>query len=103
MAEAVKRTPGLELLQGKFVFDVKPAGITKGTAIQALLDQPPFKGRVPLFAGDDVTDEAGFATVQTLGGDNIKIGAGASLAHYRCPDPETFRQWLASSAKVLQA
>lgn len=103
MAEAVKRTPGIELLHGKFVFDIKPAGITKGTAIQALMDRPPFRGRLPLFAGDDTTDEAGFSAVQSIGGDTVKIGAGASLASYRCPDPFTFRQWLAISAEGLQA
>ena len=102
MAEAIKRSPGLELLCGKFVFDIKPSGITKGTAIQALMDQPPFKGRVPWFAGDDTTDEAGFAAVQSSGGETIKIGAGASLAYYRCADPVTLRQWLAYSAERLR-
>ena len=102
IAEAIKRSPGIELLCGKFVFDIKPSGITKGTAIQALMDQPPFKSRVPLFAGDDTTDEAGFAAVQTSGGDTVKIGAGASLAHHRCADPLTFRQWLAHSAEGLK-
>ena len=103
MTEAVKRTAGVELLQGKFVIDVKPVGITKGTAIQALMQQPPFRGRVPVFAGDDVTDEAGFSAVQSLGGDTIKIGAGNSQARYRLVDPFTFRQWLRSGAKDLQA
>lgn len=103
MAEAVMRTPGIELLHGKFVFDIKPAGITKGTAILALMDRSPFKGRLAVFAGDDTTDEAGFSAVQSIGGDTVKIGPGASLARYRCPDPFTFRQWLAISAKGLPA
>ena len=102
MAEAVKRTPGLELLRGKFVLDIKPAGITKGTAIQKLMDKAPFKGRIPLFAGDDTTDEAGFSVVQSLGGETIKVGAGTSLARYRHPDPFTFRQWLHDSGKKLK-
>jgi trehalose 6-phosphate phosphatase len=102
MAEAVKRTPGLELLRGKFVLDIKPAGITKGTAIQQLMDTAPFKGRIPLFAGDDTTDEAGFSVVQSLGGETIKVGTGNSLARYRSPDPLTFRQWLQDSSKKLK-
>ena len=102
MAEAVKRTPGTELLRGKFVFDIKPAGISKGTAIQTLMDLPTFKGRLPLFAGDDTTDEAGFSAVQLMGGDAVKIGAGASAAHHRCTDPATFRAWLATCATRLQ-
>ena len=103
MAEAATRTPGVELLHGKFVVEVKPAGINKGTAIQALMRQPPFVGRVPVFAGDDITDEAGFLAVQSLGGDTIKIGAGPTQARYRFADPLSFRQWLSSCAKELQA
>lgn len=102
MAEAIKRSPGVELLCGKFVFDVKPTGVTKGGAIQALMDQPPFKTRVPLFAGDDITDEAGFATVQSMGGETVKIGAGTTLADHRCADPLTFRNWLAQSLDELK-
>ena len=103
MAEAVLRTPGVELLHGKFVLEAKPAGITKGTAIQALMQQLPFTGRVPVFAGDDITDEAGFLAVQSLGGDTIKVGAGDSQARYRFANPFIFRHWLSSCAKELQA
>lgn len=103
MAKVIKRTPGLELLRGKCVLDIKPAGVTKGTAIQQLVDKTPFKGRTPLFAGDDTTDETGFSAVQSLGGDGIKIGPGASLARYRCPDPLTFRHWLDGSARRLES
>ena len=90
------------MLCGKFVLDIKPAGITKGTAIEQLMGKAPFKGRIPLFAGDDTTDEAGFSAVQSLGGETIKIGTGTSLAHHRCPDPFTFRQWLHDSATERQ-
>jgi trehalose 6-phosphate phosphatase len=102
MAQAVERSQGIELLHGKCVLEAKPAGVSKGTAIQALMRQPPFRGRVALFAGDDTTDEAGFAAVQAMGGGSVKIGAGSSLAHFRCADPLTFRQWLASSAGEMQ-
>ena len=103
MQEAASSTPGLELLRGKYVFEVKPVGVSKGTAIAAFMAQPPFTGRVPLFAGDDATDEAGFATVQLLGGQSIKIGEGATLAHYRCATPAAFRQWLRAGSQRLSA
>ncbi|MCY1166130.1 MAG: trehalose-phosphatase [Pseudomonadota bacterium] len=97
MAEAVKRTPGVDLMQGKCVVEIKPAGVSKGTAIQSFMSLPPFAGRVPVFAGDDTTDEAGFAAVQAMGGQGIKVGAGDSLAEHRCASPARLRQWLQSA------
>lgn len=94
MRDAAHGTPGLELLCGKSVFEVKPAGISKGTAIEAFMASAPFAGRRPLFAGDDVTDEDGFSAVQRLGGQGIKVGEGRSLAQFRCPSPAALRQWL---------
>jgi trehalose 6-phosphate phosphatase len=94
MLDAVHGRPGLELLRGKFVFEVKPAGISKGTAIGAFMASAPFAGRLPIFAGDDMTDEAGFAAVQQLGGQGIKVGKGRSVAQFRCPSPDALRQWL---------
>jgi trehalose 6-phosphate phosphatase len=94
MQEAADRTPGIELLHGKCVFEAKPANVSKGSAIKAFMAEPPFTGRLPLFAGDDTTDEAGFAAVQSLGGEGIKVGEGASQAHHRCPSPEALHQWL---------
>ena len=94
MTEALAASTGVELLSGKYVFEIKPAGVSKGTAIAAFMRDAPFVGRVPLFAGDDVTDEAGFAAVQSLGGAGIKVGDGATLAHYRCASPAALRQWL---------
>lgn len=94
MQDAALRTPGLELLRGKSVLEVKPAGISKGTAIEAFMATAPFTGRLPLFAGDDTTDEAGFSAVQQLGGQGIKVGEGDTLAQFRCASPAALRQWL---------
>ncbi|MFS2036878.1 trehalose-phosphatase [Polaromonas sp. CT11-55] len=94
MREAADRAPGVELLHGKYVFEVKPANVSKGSAIKAFMGEAPFTGRLPLFAGDDTTDEAGFAAVQSLGGEGIKVGEGASVAHHRCASPDALREWL---------
>ena len=99
MREAANSTPGAELLQGKYVFEIKPAGVSKGTAIEAFMGEAPFAGRLPLFAGDDVTDEAGFSVVQFLGGQGIKVGEGATLARHRCAAPAALRQWLQAASQ----
>src|ERR1700739_1531979 len=51
----------IEVLPGKCVFEIKPAGVTKASGVRALMTCKPFKGRRPLFIGDDVTDESVFA------------------------------------------
>lgn len=99
MREAANSTPGAELLHGKCVFEIKPAGVSKGTAIEAFMGEMPFVGRLPLFAGDDVTDEAGFSVVQFLGGQGIKVGEGVTLARHRCAAPAVLRQWLQAACQ----
>lgn len=82
--------------RGKRVVEIGPAGRDKGTAIEAFMREPPFRGRVPVFLGDDVTDEFGFAAVNRLGGHSIKIGRGASAARWRLRDVAAVRSWLLS-------
>ena len=88
----------LELLRAHEALDIKPRAATKGGAIAWLMAQPPFVGRLPVFAGDDVTDEDGFAAVNALGGLSILIGAsdapGPSAARYGIASPAAFRAWL---------
>ena len=79
--KAVAESNGaLALLHGKMVCELKPPGIDKGRAIAAFLGEPPFAGRRAVFAGDDVTDEAGFATINEQGGVSIRIGDGRTTA-----------------------
>lgn len=103
MTDAVSSSADVELLHGKCVFEIKPAGISKGTAIAAFMAQPPFTGRLPLFAGDDVTDEAGFSAVQQLGGCGIKVGEGTTQALCHCASPTALRQWLQRACQELAA
>lgn len=83
------------LQPGKMVFEIKPAGVNKGRAIETLLARAPFAGRTPCFAGDDLTDEAGFAAVNALGGMSIKVGAGDTAATYRVDAVRDVLAWLA--------
>jgi trehalose 6-phosphate phosphatase len=88
---------GLSMMHGKMVFDIKPAGVSKGTAVAGFLGEAPFKGRLPVYAGDDRTDECAFATVNDLGGVSIKIGDGDTMAKYRT-DRESLLAWLRALA-----
>ena len=101
LARALDEVPGAELMQGKCVLEVKPAGPSKGRAIADFMRQPPFAGRVPLFIGDDVTDETGFAAVQALGGLGVKVGDGATQARARLGAPADVRAWLRAAAAAL--
>jgi trehalose 6-phosphate phosphatase len=60
------------------------------------LRERPFRGRLPVFVGDDATDEAGFATVNRLGGISIKVGPGRTAACWRLRNVRTVEQWLRS-------
>lgn len=94
MAEACDRTPGTELLRGKCVVEVKPLGVDKGQALACFMKEPPFAGRRPWFAGDDLTDEPGFDWVQRAGGTAVKVGKGASAARHRLEGPAQLHGWL---------
>ncbi len=58
--------------------------------------EPPFAGRLPVFVGDDFTDEYGFAAVTITGGWAVKVGRGRTDAHFRLPDVAAVRRWLAA-------
>ena len=82
------------LLHGKMVCELKPPGVDKGRAIAAFLEEPPFAGRQPVFAGDDVTDEAGFVTINQRGGVSIRIGGAPTAAAYGLPNVPALHTWL---------
>ena len=102
MKEAVAATSGLQLMDGKMVLEVKPGHVNKGHAIEKLMSLPPFAGRVPVFAGDDRTDEDGFGVVNRLKGVTIKIGEGETLATHRLASVRDFIAWLKDAAASFE-
>lgn len=88
------------LQPGKMVYEIKPKDVDKGRAVVAFLSEPPFSGRRPVFIGDDLTDEKGFAVVNERGGVSIKVGGGDTLAHVRVESVGALLDWLAGIAGV---
>jgi trehalose 6-phosphate phosphatase len=85
----------LKVIHGKMVSEIKPRHADKGSAIRAFMDEAPFTGRLPVFIGDDVTDEDGFAAVNVLQGHAIHVGDGATTAaHYGLSSVNEVIEWL---------
>jgi trehalose 6-phosphate phosphatase len=102
-AERLLREAGdaLRLIPGKMVVEFQPRHHSKGGAIAAFMAEPPFRGRVPVFLGDDTTDEAGFAEVNCRGGLSIRVGApsGDTAAVYGLPSVRAALDWLAGTRR----
>jgi trehalose 6-phosphate phosphatase len=96
VVEDAARSAGgaIEVQVGKMVFELKPAGVDKGAAIERFMHDEPFVGRIPVFLGDDVTDEYGFRVVNRLKGHSIKVGSGATDARWRLANPAAAKAWL---------
>lgn len=103
MREAIGEKNGFRLRPGKMVIEALAHESNKGAAIESFLAEPPFIGRVPIFAGDDVTDEDGFALVNSRQGISIKVGVGDTLAQYRARDTQELLSWLRKLLEQLEA
>lgn len=94
--------PDYRLQAGKQVVEILPATASKGAGIRRFLASPPYAGRTPIFVGDDLTDEDGFAAVNALGGLSVRVGAGADTqARHTLAAPADLRHWLAALAASL--
>jgi trehalose 6-phosphate phosphatase len=86
-------TPGFAILPARMAWEVKPLGADKGTAVVALMADAPFAGRLPIFIGDDVTDEDGMAAARRLGGAGLRVDEAFGTA-------QGVRDWLAGAARA---
>ena len=80
---ALAENSGLAVQPGKMVAELKDARHDKGNGIAALLANPPFTSRKPVFIGDDLTDESGFLFVNTQGGISVRAGPARAPTHAR--------------------
>ena len=70
-------------ISGNMVIEIKPLGVDKGQSIALFMENEPFVDKLPIFIGDDVTDEDGFRYINANNGISIKVGTRtSSLARY---------------------
>ncbi|MCX7306761.1 MAG: trehalose-phosphatase [Afipia sp.] len=84
-----------EVLPGKSVCEIKPVGFTKATGVRELMKHAPFAGRLPLFIGDDVTDESVFEIMPSYKGVSFSVGRQAHGVDGHFGTPKDVRAWLA--------
>ncbi|MFA7596008.1 MAG: trehalose-phosphatase [Novosphingobium sp.] len=95
LAERFGAESGLMVQKGKMMVELRSAGHDKGSGIAALMQSPPFAGHVPIFLGDDVTDEPGFELCAALGGAGILVGPDReTAAQYRLTSVADVHHWL---------
>jgi trehalose 6-phosphate phosphatase len=92
----------IEILPGKLVFEIKMTGINKASAVRELMTYPPFKGRTPIFVGDDTTDEPVFPMLSQFGGLGFSVGRIVPDVNGHFENPESVRGWLAGIANRRQ-
>jgi trehalose 6-phosphate phosphatase len=80
------------LLGGSMVWEIRPAGVHKGHAVVALMAHPPFLGRVPVFIGDDITDEDAIHAAEAMGGAGLRVAPAFG-------SPGAVRAWIAAAAE----
>lgn len=59
------------------------------------MQEEPFRLRTPVFVGDDITDEDGFAAVNAMRGFSIRVGVSdQTLARYHFGSVSAVTSWL---------
>ncbi|MEM7709301.1 MAG: trehalose-phosphatase [Pseudomonadota bacterium] len=99
MESVAAAADGMRLQPALMAYEIKPESVGKDVALQTLLTRPEFEGALPVYSGDDLTDEPALQLVQDRGGCGIKIGEAETVAKYRLHGPpelaKCLGEWLA--------
>jgi trehalose 6-phosphate phosphatase len=95
LVEGLAAELGWEFQPGRAVAELRPPGPDKGDSVRRLMEMSPFAGATPVFVGDDITDEDGFAAAAELGGFGVVVGARQrTCAGYRLGGVASVLDWL---------
>jgi trehalose 6-phosphate phosphatase len=95
---------GLVLCPGRKLFEIIPAGHSKGTALETIMALPGFAGRQPIMIGDDSGDIPAFAAARRLGGAGLRVaGEQFGLENVEFAGPAQVIDWLRRLARRLDA
>jgi len=95
----IRGNAAYRLQPGDHVVEFVPEGSDKGRALQQLMQHPPFRGRLPVFLGDDLTDEFGFDAANAQHGWSVLVGARSpSAAVFALPHIRSVHAWLQENA-----
>lgn len=94
MQQISSNYPQLKLNKGKFVIELIPNQADKGRAIETILNHLDLPAVLPIFIGDDLTDESGFTYINQQAGLSIKVGPGETQAKYRLKDIDNVADFL---------
>lgn len=87
------------LQPGDHVVEFVPVDSDKGRAVRRMMQQLPFRGRLPVFLGDDLTDEYGFQAANAQHGWSVLVGErDESAAVFQLPDVHGVHAWLQENA-----
>ena len=79
------------------VTELRAHGATR-RRVKAFMTEPAFAAARPIFVGDDLTDEHGFAEAAALGGAGILVGPKrTTAARYRLESVKAVADWLRSA------
>ena len=87
--------PGFRLIPARKAVEIGPRATSKGRAVERLMAHPPFRGRRPIFVGDDFTDEAGMEAARQFGGEGLRV------AEMFGGEPAAVRAWLLRGVDLL--
>lgn len=101
LARRLASATGLKLQEGRMVAELKSPGAHKGDVLENFMREKPFMGHTPIFVGDDLTDEDGFASAEKAGGRGVLVASSRTTsASSRLSDVSAVLRWLGQALET---